>query len=122
MFLFIKKIHHHLSILLSQDTHLYQQLIKLINFAAIIIKLNIAFAASMLLKHLINSSQCHIKLAHKVMHYFNQTKFYSIFFNLKAPCLIKLFCFSNDVSYIDDPNTRKSIQSYVFTFFNESIN
>ena len=49
-------IYYYLKISLLQTTHLYEQLIRLIDFTVIIIKLDIAFFASMFLKYLIN---CH---------------------------------------------------------------
>ena len=104
----IKTIHYYENTSLLQNTHLYQQLVGLINFVAIIIKSDIAFVVSMFSEHLTNLSQCHIKLACRVMHYFDQIRFYLIFFDLKALCLIKVFCLSNDVLYANDPNTRRS--------------
>ena len=121
IFLLIKTIHYYLNILLLQNTHLYQQLIKSINFITIIIKLNIAFVVLILLKHLTNLLQHHIKLAHKIIYYFNQTKLYLILFDPKVLCLIKNFGFSNNVSYTNDSNTCKNTQNYIFILFNKSI-
>ena len=73
-------------------------------------------------KYLINLLQHHIEFIHKIMLYLNYTNFYSIFFGLKALCSIKIFCFNNNLSYTNNPNTHKNIQNYIFTFFNKSIN
>ena len=103
-----RTIHRYEGTLLPQNTHLYQQLVRSINFTATITSSDIAFAASMLSEHLTNPSQRHIELARRVMHYLDQTRLYSIFFDPKAPCSIKVFCPSSDASYADDPDTRRS--------------
>ena len=64
-------IYRHEGTSLLQQMHLYQQLINSINFAAIVTCLDITYATSMLLKHLINLLECHMELAYKVMHYLN---------------------------------------------------
>ena len=68
----------------------------------------------MLSKHLINLSQYYIELTHKVMYYFDQIKFYLVFFNPKALCSIKIFYFNNNISYTNNPNTHKNIKKLYF--------
>ena len=108
-FLLIKIIYCYENTSLFQNTHLYQQLIKLINSAVIIIKLNIAFIVLMFSKQLITLSQCYIEFTCKIMHYFDQIKFYLIFLNPKVLCSIKFFYFNNNILYTDNSNTCKSI-------------
>ena len=91
-----------------QQTHLYQQLVGSINFAAVVTRPDIAYAASMLSEHLTNPSERHMELAYRVMHYLDQTRSHSICFDTQMTHTLTTFSPSSDASYADDPDTRKS--------------
>ena len=101
--------------------HLYQQLISSINFAAVVTHPDIAYAASMLSKHLINPLEHHMELAYKAMHYLNQTKSHSICFDTQMTHTFTTFSPSSDALYADDPDMQKNIQGFIFMLFNGPI-
>ena len=78
-------------------------------------------AMSMLSKYFINLSEQHLQLVYQIFDYFICTKNYTIKFNTQIESLRIIFCPSNDVFYTDNPDTRHSIQRYVFIFYKGSI-
>ena len=105
-----------------QQIHVYQQRIKSINFAVVIIRLDIAFATSKLFEFLINSSTIHMKLVDRVLKYFEQTKELEIEFNIhENNQFLFIFLINSDASFVDNISTRYSFQKYEFRFFDDLI-
>ena len=105
-----------------QQIHVYQQKIKFINFAVVIIRLDIAFAASKFSEFLTNSSTIHMKLADRVLKYLEQIKHLKIEFNThENNQFLSIFLVSSDVSFADDISTRYSSQRYDFRLFDNLI-
>ena len=105
----------------SQETHAYQQRIESINFVAIIIKSDVAFAASKFSEFLINLFAYHIKQTNRMLKYLIHIKNYVIVFNDQANNSNIIFINFSDVSFANDLNTRQSFNDYCFKLFNDMI-
>ena len=99
----------------------YQQRIGFINFAVVIIRSDIAFAAFKLSEFLINSSFQHIDATDKVLKYLTHIRNYEIVFNVQAINSNCIFFESLDASFADDLKTRYNSQKYCFKLFNKMI-
>ena len=71
----------------------------------------------MLFKHLINFSEKHMALAVRCLDYLFLIKKYAIEFNAQINSSNIVFCLSSDASYIDDIDTRRNTQGYIFILF-----
>ena len=89
-----------------QKIQIYQQRVEFINFVAIIIKLDVIFAALKLLEFLINSLTYYIKQINRVLKYLTHIKNYVIVFNDQANNLNIIFIDFSDVSFANDLNIR----------------
>ena len=106
----------------SQQIQTYQQRVEFINFAAMITKSDIVFAASKLSKFLTNSSDFHLECATRILKYLEYTKKFAIQFNsLSVYNFISILLISSDVSFADDFIIRYSSQEYAFKLFNNMI-
>ena len=106
---------------IAQQVLAYQQRIEFINFAAVIIKSDIAFAAFKLSEFLTNSSLQHMKAINKVLRYLAHTRSYGIVFNVQAINTNCIFFDSSDASFANDVETRYSSQKYCFKLFDGMI-
>ena len=105
-----------------QQIHVYQQRIEFINFAAVIIRFDIVFAASKLSEFLTNLSTIHLKLADRVLKYLRQTKYLEIEFNThENNQSLFIFLVSSDASFVDDISTRYNSQKYESRLFDDLI-
>jgi hypothetical protein len=105
-----------------QDIHTYQQMVGSINFAAVITRPDIAYAASKLATFLTNPSKKHIECAIRVLRYLEYTKHYAIKYEMDSNQVRRtIFLASSDASFADDIETRKSSQGFVFKLFNGAI-
>lgn len=95
-----------------QEIQAYQQRVGSINFAAVITRLDVSFAASKLSEFLINPSNFHLECVDWTIKYLGHTKHLSIQFNLTNHSTV--FLGSSDASFADDPLTRYSSPGYAF--------
>ena len=107
--------------IILQQIHAYQQRVEFINFVTIIIRSNVFFAASKLLKFFINSSIYHMKQVDKIFKYLTHTKNYVIVFNDQTNNSNIIFLNFLNVSFADDLNTRQNFNNYCFKFFDDMI-
>ena len=105
----------------SQQIHEYQQKIKFMNFATVIIKSNVVFVVFKLSKFLTNSSFIHLNQADRILSYLRSTKHYFIHFNYFIIFASMMFLISSDVLFVDDKKTRFSSQEYAFKLFDDLI-
>jgi hypothetical protein len=80
-------------------------MIKSINYAAMIIKSNVVFAASKLFEFLINSSKDHLHAAHRVFSYLAKTKDFFIVYTTQMTNQ-NIFMIVFDASYADNWPSR----------------
>ena len=104
-----------------QQIRAYQQRVGSINFATIITRSDIFFAALKLSEFFINSSTYHIEQVDRVFRYLVHTKNYAFVFNGEVSNLNTIFLDSSDVSFADDLNIRQSFNDYCFKFFDGMI-
>ena len=113
----------------NQEIHAYQQIVGSINFAAVITRPDVAFAASKLSEFLTNPSKCHSEAAIRTLKYLGHSKTLTIWFNSSAffgnsdhsSSDQTIFLASSDASFADDPATRYSSQGYGFKLFSGMI-
>ena len=115
------EIAKNLNQIIIQQILIYQQRIEFINFAAIIIKSNIAFAVFKLLEFLINSLFEYIEAINKMLKYLIHIRSYEIVFNAQAMNNNCIFFESSNASFTDDLKTRYNSQRYCFKLFNDMI-
>ena len=106
---------------IKQDIFTYQQKVESINYAAVITRPDVAYAASKLSEFLTNPSHLHLDAADRVLSYLAHTKHLGIKFSAQVPDPQTIFLGSSDASYADDPLTRYSSQRYGFMLFNGLI-
>ena len=105
----------------KQEIFTYQQKVGSINYAAVITRPDIAFAASKLSEFLTNPSKLHMEAADRVLSYLGHSKDLAIKFDARVPNPQTIFLASSDASYADDIITRFSSQGYAFKLFNGII-
>ena len=113
----------------NQEIHAYQQIVGSINFAAVITRPDVAFAASKLSEFLTNPSKCHSEAAIRTLKYLGHSKTLTIWFNSSdffgnsdhSSSDQTIFLASSDASFADDPATRYSSQGYGFKLFSGMI-
>ena len=117
----IKEFRRSISEATKQQIFGYQQRIGLLNFAAVILRPDIAFAVSILFSFLTNPSSRYIKLADRVLRYLASTKHLAIEFNPQLKDQHLVFIASSNASYGNDPDTRRSTMGSAYTLFNGII-
>ena len=117
-----EQIKKNFSQIIAQQILTYQQRIDFINFAAVTIKSDIAFAIFKLSKFFTNSSSQHLKAVNKVFRYLTHIRNYEIVFNVQAININCIFFESSDASFADDIKTRYNFQKYCFKLSDEMIN
>jgi hypothetical protein len=94
---------------------LYQSMIGCINYLATQTRPDIAYAASVLSRFLVNPSPAHIKAAKRVLQYLKGTVDFSITYSSAEPPALNLRLFS-DADYAGDRHTYRSTGAYVGFF------
>ncbi|RYO77619.1 hypothetical protein DL764_010202 [Monosporascus ibericus] len=94
----------------------YQERVGSILYTAVMIRPDVAFAASLLSKFLSNPSVKHIKAANRVIRYLFHTRFLAIVYG-GASGEAQALLIAGDASFADDPETRRSSQGYIMTLF-----
>ena len=107
---------------IAQQILTYQQRIHFINFAAVITRSNIVFAAFKLSKFLTNSLSQHLKAVNRVFKYLAHIRSYEIAFNVQVININCIFFQLSDASFADDIKTRYNSQKYCFKLFDDIIN
>ncbi len=102
----------------SQRVYVFQQRIRSLNFAAIIIKLDIVFATAKLAQFLKNSNSNHVIIANRMIIYLNNIKNFVIEFSEKFS---EIFLCASDAAFADDELIKKSSNDYFFKFYDDSI-
>jgi hypothetical protein len=94
---------------------LYQETIGSLLYTAIMIRLDVAFAASMLSRFLTNPSPAHQEAAFQAIRYLYHTRFLCIQYGGSTE--IQVLAIATDASFADDQDTRRSSQGMVITLF-----
>ena len=118
---FMKNYFKNAGTAIKQEVFAYQQRVGSINYAAVIIRLDVAQAASKLSEFLINPSAKHLYAANRVLLYFAHTKNLSIRFDARVLDQQSIFLTSSDASFADDFLIRHSFQRYNFKLFDDII-
>ena len=118
-----QQLNKHLKQTTPQKIHAYQQKIGSINFATMIIRLDIAHAVFKLSKFLTNLNKFHMKCADRTIAYLRLIKRLAIRFNFdfNSNPLNLTFIGSSDASFADDPLTKYNSQGYAFKLFENMI-
>ena len=106
---------------INQDIYAYQQRINFINYAVVIIRLDVTYAVFKLSEFLINSFRTHLNAIDRVFFYLAHIKRFAIKFKTQTIDSQFIFLASSDASYADDSNTKYSSQGYGFMLFNDLI-
>ena len=106
----------------AQLIYKYQQKVDSINFAAVIIRSDIAHSAFKLSEFLTNPSDFHVKCANRVIKYLKHTKYLSIVYDAQIDDSRTIFFDSSDAFFADDIETRHNSQEYDFMLFNDLVN
>ena len=104
-----------------QKIHAYQQRVEFINFAAIIIRIDVAFAIFKFSKFFINFFSFHMKCVNRIIRYFVAKKL-NIEFNFDFNAINQMFVINSNVLFVDDFDIKHNSQNYAFKFFNDLIN
>ena len=112
----------HEGVATAQQVHAYQQRVGSINFAAVITRPDVAFAASRLATFLCNPSPAHLAAADQTITYLHRTRTSAIQYS--APLQgddEQVFVCACDAAYADDRETRKSTGGFLYTLFGGPI-
>ncbi|QBZ56788.1 hypothetical protein PoMZ_01704, partial [Pyricularia oryzae] len=99
---------------------LYQEMIGSILYTAIMLRPDVAHAASLFSRFLTNPSPFHRRLAKRVLQYLYGTRFLGIRYGVTQT--IQHLMMASDALFGDDPETRKSFEGYVMILFGGAIN
>ena len=102
-----------------QLIYAYQQRVGSINFAAIITRPDVAFAASKLAQHNQKPSSEMLKKADETIAYLYQTRYLAIAYN--AYKQDSVLAISSDAAFADDVDSRRSSDGYLFQLFGGPI-
>jgi hypothetical protein len=100
------------SIATHAEMHIYQELMGSIIYTAVTIRPNVAWAAALLLRFLINPLHQHIAAAKQYVRYLYSTRFLAIIYN---GSIINALMIAIDASFDDDPYIRKFLYGYIIT-------
>ncbi len=101
-----------------QRVYVFQQRVSSLNFAAVISRLDIAFATAKLAQFLKNPNPDHVMIANRVIAYLNDTKNFVIEFSGKSS---EIFLCASDAAFADDEIIRKSSNDYLFKLYDDPI-
>jgi hypothetical protein len=104
----------------KQEIKRYQERIGSILYTAIMLRPDVAFAASTLSKFLTNPGDQHFKAANQVLRYLYNTRFLGISYGDRSVGAQALLI-AGDASFADDEETRRSSQGYVMMLFGGAI-
>jgi hypothetical protein len=96
--------------------HMYQQRVGSINFSAVIIRPDIALAASKLAQFLTNPSTAHIRASERVISYLYGTRTLGLEYS-GTDFKGQVFDCLSDSAFADDSITRRSSGGYVFQLY-----
>ena len=88
-------------------------------FAIIIIRPNISFAISRLIRFNVDSKKRYHQATNKAIQYLYGTK--ELTLRYKNDIKARLFIYASDALFIDNIQNRKSSQGYIILLFKESI-
>ncbi|KAL2267988.1 hypothetical protein VTJ83DRAFT_2834 [Remersonia thermophila] len=100
----------------SDEIKLFQELVGSILYTAIMIRPDVAFAASKLSHFLTNPSRQHILAAYQVVHYLYGTRHLGIMYTGEET-ESRALLIAGDASFADCLDTRRSTQGYVMMLF-----
>jgi hypothetical protein len=101
----------------SQRIYVFQQRMRLLNFAAVIFKSDIVFATAKLAQFLKNSNSNHVTIANRVID-LNDIKNFVIEF---SKTFSEIFLCANDVAFANDELITKNSDDYLFKLYDDSI-
>lgn len=104
----------------KQEIKDYQERVGSILYTAIMIRPDVAFAASSLSRFLTNPSPEHLKAADKVIKYLYATRYLGIAYG-GGPKEAQALLIAGDASFADDEETRRSSQGYLMSLFGGPI-
>ena len=104
-----------------QSIHFFQQRIKFINFAIVIICSNVICVTSKLIEFFINFSNYYINQSNHTLKYLINTKNYVIVFDKQSVNSNIIFINSFDVSFANNEKTYQNLYKYCFCLFNDMI-
>ena len=110
----IQEFHKHEGTASRAQIKEYQEKVGSILYTAIMIRADVAFAASLLSRYLTNPSSEHLAAADHCIQYLWGTRFLAIQYggHVEAQLVI-----ASDASFADDLDTRRSSQGYVMSLF-----
>jgi hypothetical protein len=91
----------------------YREVVGCIMYAALTVRIDIAFIAGQLAQHCQNPGMDHWKAAQRVLRYLASTRNHGLCFGGNVPSDNILIGYS-DADYAGDPDTRRSTSGYVF--------
>nr|CEG03241.1 unnamed protein product [Fusarium acuminatum CS5907] len=97
------------------EVKLYQEEIGSVLYTSIMIRADIAYAASILSRFLTNPSSQHKKAADQTIRYLYLTRDYCIVYGSSSG--VQGLLIASDASFADDASTRRSSQGYLITLF-----
>ncbi|KAM3509956.1 hypothetical protein MY10362_000299 [Beauveria mimosiformis] len=97
----------------------YQVIIGSLLYTAVMVRIDIAFAASFLCRFLVNPSPDHMRAAVRVVRYLYATKELSLRFGTNDET--RVVTIASDASFSDDLATRRSTQGYVILLYGGPI-
>jgi hypothetical protein len=101
------------------DIKYYQQLIGSLLYTAVMVRPDIAFAASFLSRFLTNPSVHHIRAAKRVIGYLFCTRYCSLCYGTSREA--EFLIMASDASHGDDLDTRRSTQGYIVFLYGGPI-
>ena len=100
----------------------YQELVGSLLYTAVMIRADVAFAASKLSQFLTNPGPEHLAAVKHAIRYAYGTRFLSIQYGGELPAGAQVLHISGDAAFADDPETRRSSQAFVISLFGGLIN
>jgi hypothetical protein len=101
------------------EIKVYQEQVGSLIYTAVMIRPDVAFAASELSKHLLNPSRRHLSAAAQALRYLYATRYVGIEYGGFGEA--QFLVISSDASFADDEPTRRSSQGYMFSLFGGPI-
>jgi len=97
----------------------YQELVGSILYTAIMIRLDVAFSASILSQFLVNPSPEHLAAAKQTIRYLYGSRYVGIKYGGAGQ---EVLVIASDASFADNTETRRSSQGYIMMLFGGAIN
>lgn len=103
----------------NQAIYAYQQRVRLLNFATVIIKPDIAYATFRLFQYLKNPSLKHITAADQVIAYLYSIKNFVIKYSGISIFNINVFTCASDAAFENDDAIRRNSDSFLFQLYED---